>query len=58
MMFYEKDELNIPKRYKRMTLEQLRRRGKLLEKYAIFAAKVVSIFHKKKEHDCNVKFYI
>lgn len=58
MMFYENDELNIPKRFKKMSLEQLRREGKILEIYAIFVAKVVSIFHKKKKNDCNVKFYI
>ena len=57
-MFYENDELKIPKRYKKMTLEQLRREGKVLEKYAIFVAKLVSIFHKKKKCDCSVKFYI
>ena len=58
MMFYENDELKIPKRYKKMTIEQLRREGKFLEKYAIFVAKVVSIFHKKKELDSDIKFYI
>ena len=56
MMFYEKDELNIPKRYKKMTLEQLRREGKILEKIAIFVAKISSF--RKKKNDTNVKFYI
>ena len=58
MMFYENDELNIPKRFKKMSLEQLRREGKFWEMYAIFVAKVVSIFYKKKKNDCKVKFYI
>lgn len=56
MMFYENDELNIPKRYKKMTLEQLRREGKVLEKIAIVIAKISSL--KKKKNDCNVRFYI
>lgn len=57
MWFYENDELNIPKRYKKMTLEQLRREGKVLEKIAIILAKISSL-KKKKKHDCDIKFYI
>lgn len=58
MMFYEKDELNIPKRYKKMTMEQLRQEGKILEKMAIVVAKLTS-FRKKKDNDSlKVKFYI
>lgn len=58
MRCYENDEMKIPKRYKKMSLEQLEREGQFLEKYAIFVAKVVSIFYKKKRRDCKVKFYI
>ena len=58
MRCYENDEMKIPKRYKKMTLEQLEREGQFMEKYAIFVAKVVSIFHKKKKLDSNIKFYI
>lgn len=56
MRCYEYDELNIPKKYKKMTLEQLERKGKFLEKIAIVVAKISSL-HKKK-NDTKVKFYI
>lgn len=56
MMFYEKDELNIPKRYKKMTKEQLRKKGRFLEKLTIVVAKISSF--KKKKNDTNVKFYV
>lgn len=58
MMFYEKDELNIPKRYKNMTREQLRKEGKVLEKLAIIVAKLTSFRKKKSSNDLKVKFYI
>ena len=38
MRCYENDEMKIPKRYKKMSLEQLEREGQFLEKYAIFVA--------------------
>lgn len=57
-MFYEKDELNIPKRYKNMTREQLRKEGKALEKLAIIVAKLTSFRKKKSSNDLKVKFYI
>ena len=57
-MFYEKDELNIPKRYKNMTREQLRKEGKVLEKLAIIVAKLTSFRKKKNSNDLKVKFYI
>lgn len=57
MMFYENDEMKIPKRYKKMTLEQLRREGKILEKIAIVIAKISSL-KKKKKMDSDIKFYI
>lgn len=57
MMFYENDEMKIPKRYKKMTLEQLEREGKILEKIAIVIAKISSL-KKKKKMDSDIKFYI
>lgn len=57
MMFYEKDELNIPKRYKKMTIEQLGKEGKILEKMAIIVAKLTSFRKKKDSNSLKVKFY-
>ena len=48
MIFYENDEMKIPKRYKKMTIEQLRREGKILEKIAIVIAKISSLKKKKR----------
>ena len=57
MRCYENDEMKIPKRYKKMTLEQLEREGKILEKIAIVIAKISSL-KKKKKMDSDIKFYI
>lgn len=57
MRCYENDEMKIPKRYKKMTLEQLEREGQFLEKIAIVIAKISSL-RKKKKMDSDIKFYI
>lgn len=58
MIFYEKDELNIPKRYKEMTIEQLDRGGKFLEKFSLFVSKVLPSPKKNLKDKLNIKFYL
>ena len=58
MIFYEKDELNIPKRYKKMSLEQLDRGGKILEKFSLFVSRVIPSPKRKQKNQLKVKFYL
>ena len=58
MRAYENDEFKIPKIYKKMTLKQLNRIGKILEIYAIIVARLSRIFKKKKKNTSKIKFYI
>ena len=54
MKFYENDTLTIPKRYKKMSVEQLQRRSEIV-------LKISKLFpHKKKkvQTNSNIKFYL
>ena len=54
MRSYEKDGLNIPKRYKKMSVEQLQRRSNLILKIS----KLIPSFKKKKDINQKVRFYL
>lgn len=58
MFFYEKDELNIPKRYRRMSLEKLDRGTKFIEGFALFLSKVIPSSKKNMKENGKIKFYL
>lgn len=54
MKSYENDTLSIPKRYKKMSIEQLQRRSEIV-------LKISKLFPRKKkkvDSNINVKFYL
>lgn len=55
MRAYERDDLKIPKRYKKMSIEQLEKKSRVLLKIS----KMCPGFKKKKiDYNKNVKFYL
>jgi len=61
MRYYEKDILNIPKRYKKLSHEQIERKIKFWGKVGKIINKFDSIFspkRKKKTTNSKVKFYL
>lgn len=54
MRYYEKDGLKIPKKYRRMSLEQLDRSCKAFEKTATVSSKIMP--SPKKVVNTNVRF--
>ena len=55
MRYYENDRVKIPKKYRKMSLEQLDRSCKAFEKTASVISKIVPST-KKKTMKANVKF--
>ena len=55
MRAYERDDIKIPKRYKKMSIEQLEKKSRFLLK----VSKIFPGFKKKKiDYNKNIKFYL